>query len=591
MLFNRNLKHTLNGHANLITRISWSPDGTILASGSNDQTIKLWDIEGNSADTFPSPYNTIKHLVWSPDGSSIAISSIYNDIYIMNSRSGTPEGRVVGHSGWVTSLDWAPDGNSIVSSCADQTIRIWYSRNYLVLETLEGHANLIRCVSWSPDGTMIASSSSSGKIRLWDTSSWKQVRILRGHLSSVDCLAWSPDNKMLVSSSNDSNIGIWNPANGKNIKVLKPKQENITGLSFSADGSIFASMDEKGKVYFWYCKTWDIIDIFNEPSEGKLRGGIAFNPRTKMVALINQEKGEINLYEFETDSKTFRQSSHNLEDSFVCHICEEIIPARIVNKRQKLGHSTVTCPMCDSCIQISDAKKLEEAPLSKNESIDHNILNQPDTIEQSTQKIDNFKDEDELFEQESYSTPENMQENKTNDQSFRTWAGCSKCTLAFVFTDILGSTELCNLLGNEGFNKLRNAHFTKAKHLIIKHNGYKIKTIGDSVMAAFHAASEAFDFALDFYTTTGNDKIKIRAGIHVGPVTIEQNDAFGITINYTSRIEQIAQKSEIWVSDDAKTHIDQDGLEKHSKIEWILHPDCILKGFKGKHSLWSVSNH
>ena len=77
-------------------------------------------------------------------------------------------------------------------------------------------------------------------------------------------------------------------------------------------------------------------------------------------------------------------------------------------------------------------------------------------------------------------------------------------------------------------------------------------------------------------------------GTHVGPVSVEQNDAFGSTVNYTARVESLAQTSEVWLSNEAKTHIEQDGLDRHSKIRWLPHPDCEFKGFDGKQMLWAV---
>lgn len=137
---------------------------------------------------------------------------------------------------------------------------------------------------------------------------------------------------------------------------------------------------------------------------------------------------------------------------------------------------------------------------------------------------------------------------------------------------------------------MRQAHFAQASRLIKKYNGYEVKTIGDSVMAAFRTAAEALDFALEFHSKTSDNRIKIRVGVHVGTISIEQNDAFGITVNYTARVEKMGQGAEIWVSNEAKTHIDQEGSERHSLVQWSLHPDCELKGFEGKHTLWSVSN-
>lgn len=169
------------------------------------------------------------------------------------------------------------------------------------------------------------------------------------------------------------------------------------------------------------------------------------------------------------------------------------------------------------------------------------------------------------------------------------WAGASFTTLALVFTDVVGSTDLYTDLGNEESDRIRRIHFQHARSLIKIHNGYEIKTIGDSFMVAFRTAVEALNFALHFYTNTGHERLKIRAGIHVGSVHIDENDAFGLMVNYTGRVlKEASGGPEIWISDRAKGDVEDEKALKHNQLEWDEHPDCVLKGFHGTHKLWSL---
>ena len=106
-------------------------------------------------------------------------------------------------------------------------------------------------------------------------------------------------------------------------------------------------------------------------------------------------------------------------------------------------------------------------------------------------------------------------------------------------------------------NKLRKAHFQQARRLIGHYDGHEVKTIGDSLMIAFRTAVKALDFAISFFGRTGNERIKVRIGIHVGAVHIDEEDAFGTMVNYASRVTDPSQGAEIWVSGAAKTDIDQ----------------------------------
>ncbi len=172
--------------------------------------------------------------------------------------------------------------------------------------------------------------------------------------------------------------------------------------------------------------------------------------------------------------------------------------------------------------------------------------------------------------------------------NFRQWAGSPKLTLAIVFTDIIDSTLLTHQMGNEYMTQARRAHFARARSVIKEHAGYEIKTNGDEFMVAFHTAVNAFDFAFDLQGDTGDDKIKIRVGIHIGPVIVEEEDVQGAAVSYAARVVGMAADGGLWLSNDVKNHIDQEKAHHHENLNWRQHPDCKIKGFPGKHLLWSV---
>ncbi len=173
--------------------------------------------------------------------------------------------------------------------------------------------------------------------------------------------------------------------------------------------------------------------------------------------------------------------------------------------------------------------------------------------------------------------------------SVRRWAGAPKATLAIVFTDIVSSSALGNKLGNRAMDELRRAHFACAAELVDRYGGCVVKTIGDSVMGAFHAASDALDFASAVHCDPGDDRIQVRAGLHVGPVTVEENDLYGATVNYAARVVAQPQGAEIWLSNEAKNHVDQEGAQHHATLGWVNHSGLEIKGFPGKHILWSLA--
>lgn len=173
--------------------------------------------------------------------------------------------------------------------------------------------------------------------------------------------------------------------------------------------------------------------------------------------------------------------------------------------------------------------------------------------------------------------------------NFKEWArGADIATVAIVFTDVMDSTKLNIEFGDEHWQQVCEAHFARARELVQRGHGYLIKTIGDSVMVAFHSAAVALDFALDLYRQTGHESVKIRAGIHIGPVEVTSGDAFGQQVSMAARVEAKAKDGGVWVSANVKEDIDVLRASKHRDLKWIEHVDEELKGFPKKYTLWSV---
>jgi class 3 adenylate cyclase len=178
-------------------------------------------------------------------------------------------------------------------------------------------------------------------------------------------------------------------------------------------------------------------------------------------------------------------------------------------------------------------------------------------------------------------------ETQTND--FVQWAGSDLMTLAILFTDVVGSTVLSQKLGAELMESVRQAHFKQTRKLLSKYGGWEIKTIGDSFMVAFHNAANSLDFAMELHLNTGHPQIKIRVGIHIGPIQIKDNDAYGNTVNFADRIKSIIKEDEIWISDRAKEDIDLLHANRHQNLKWKRHEGMEMRSFPGKYTLYSLN--
>ena len=137
-------------------------------------------------------------------------------------------------------------------------------------------------------------------------------------------------------------------------------------------------------------------------------------------------------------------------------------------------------------------------------------------------------------------------------------------------------------------NEVRQGHFARSRKLIAHYKGHEIRTIGDSFMAAFRSVAAALDYARALHSDPGRPELKLRAGIHIGPLQIEEGDVFGRTVNFAARVVGAVRDAEIWLSEQAKADIDALGARRHEDLQWQRHDEIQLKGFTGAFTLWSV---
>jgi WD40 repeat protein len=221
-LENASVVCTLTGHSNSVNSVAISPDGQILVSGSDDNTIKIWQLS-----------------------------------------TGQELRTLTGHSDSVNSVVISPDGQTVVSGSSDKTIKIWQLSTGQELRTLEGDG-LINSLAISPDGQILVSSSHTvvrsdyfdwksytvvrgndyntiNKIKIWQLSTGQELRTLKGDCL-INSLAISPDGQTVVSGSDDNTITVWQLSTGQELRTLTGAG-SINSLAISPDGQILASSD------------------------------------------------------------------------------------------------------------------------------------------------------------------------------------------------------------------------------------------------------------------------------------------------------------------------------------------------------------
>ncbi|QJB43342.1 hypothetical protein HGD76_02975 [Dolichospermum flos-aquae CCAP 1403/13F] len=205
-----NLLQTLSGHSDSVWSVAYSPDGQTLASGSDDKTIKLWNVKtGNLLQTLSGHSDMVISVAYSPDGQTLASGSYDNTIKIWDVKTGNLLQTLSGHSRSVWSVAYSPDGQTLASGSWDNTIKIWDVKTGNLLQTLTGHSSPVSSVAYSPDGQTLASGSDDKTIKLWNVKTGNLLQTLTGHSNPVVSVAYSPDGQTLASGSSDKTIKIW----------------------------------------------------------------------------------------------------------------------------------------------------------------------------------------------------------------------------------------------------------------------------------------------------------------------------------------------------------------------------------------------
>ncbi|MFZ1026316.1 MAG: trypsin-like peptidase domain-containing protein [Limnoraphis robusta] len=252
------LKKTWKGHSSSINAIAVSSNGQILATASDDGTVKLWDLMvALNTDTSPLLHTLSEHsnavlsVEISPDGRKLASGSWDNTVMIWDIQTGELLKTLIGHTQLVSSIAISPDGKRLVSGSKDNTIKIWNLETGELIQTLQGHSLPVLSLAISPDGQILASGSADATIGLWNLQTAQPIRRMSGHTDGVWSVAISADNRTLVSGSWDKTVKLWNLETGQLQGNLTGHSRYVNAVDISPDGQTIISGGWDGQVKIW----------------------------------------------------------------------------------------------------------------------------------------------------------------------------------------------------------------------------------------------------------------------------------------------------------------------------------------------------
>ncbi|KAM6306896.1 LOW QUALITY PROTEIN: uncharacterized protein O3Q21_012943 [Podargus strigoides] len=239
------------GHAEAVTSIPFSPDGQLLASASQDRTIRLWIpcIHGESL--VPKGHTAPVHSVsFSHDGHFLVSAS--NDKYkIWSVHHQHILFSLFQHTHWVRCAKFSPDGRLIASCSEDKSVKIWDARNKTCIDSFLDYRGFTNFVDFNPSGTCIASAGSNHTVKLWDIQMNKLLQHYKVHRAGVNCVSYHPSGNFLITASTDGTLKILDLSGGRLIYTLHGHKRLVLSLAFLKGGEKFASGGADAQVLLW----------------------------------------------------------------------------------------------------------------------------------------------------------------------------------------------------------------------------------------------------------------------------------------------------------------------------------------------------
>ena len=325
----------LEGHSLDVVSLVFSKDGNSLVSGSNDQTIRIWDCEtGKDLRTLKG--SSALALAISPDGRLLASGSSEGAVHLWNLATGEKVRALTGHAASVRGLAFSPDGGRLVSSTGhfrcvwgqdvgDGAVRVWRTPEGEELRVISGYGHCVASAALSPDGQLAASVSRGGPVQLWSPSTGAELRALgppvyqdlcgvafspdgglvacgaddrllvwstvtgteayRQEVGRTCSVAFSPDGLLLASGGPDV-VRLWNGKTGAELHTLQGHTAEVFSLTFSPDGSRLLSGAQDRTVREWEVQTQKLTQTLTEQATLCSQ---AYSPDGRLVAAALQE--------------------------------------------------------------------------------------------------------------------------------------------------------------------------------------------------------------------------------------------------------------------------------------------------------------
>ncbi|KAL4431820.1 hypothetical protein ABPG74_015260 [Tetrahymena malaccensis] len=329
-------KFVMQGHRSQVTQVAFHPTYSIVATCSEDGSIRLWDFESGQLErALKGHMGTVNSITFDSQGKYMASSSTDLSIRIWDLSQYTCIRTLYGHEHNVSDVKFLPNGDFLISASRDKTLKLWEVVTGFCKRTYEGHEEWVKCLRVHESGTQFASGSSDQTVMVWNLDANQPLQVLRGHEHVVECVVYAnvpisyvkdkigkieenankddeeqksqasdsnsntPSAKnslnntksqqstktiqILISGSRDKNIIIWNPQNAQQLFTLKGHDNWVRSLAVHNNNRyLYSCSDDKS------LRVWDLEKMRQarkiHDAHNHFISSVAFNPSYLILA-------------------------------------------------------------------------------------------------------------------------------------------------------------------------------------------------------------------------------------------------------------------------------------------------------------------
>ncbi|OQR97784.1 U4/U6 small nuclear ribonucleoprotein Prp4 [Achlya hypogyna] len=249
-----------------LSHVRFSPDASLLATGSWSSSVKIW----NSATcehvhTFSGHTDRITGLAWHPRSTTaapiLASGSADGTAKIWKGTAPEPSMTLKGHQNRLGQIAFHPLGTYLATTSFDHSWRLWDIERGTELLFQEGHYREVYAIACQPDGALMATGDLNGLGRVWDVRSGKAILPLQGHAKQIVTMSWHPNSHVLATGSDDHTIRVWDLRKRQCAYVVPAHDAMVSTVVYSSSGEVLASASFDGGLKLWRARNWTCLNV------------------------------------------------------------------------------------------------------------------------------------------------------------------------------------------------------------------------------------------------------------------------------------------------------------------------------------------